>query len=1239
MFLGILLLLACLLLTFPAHAALVFEPAAPWMASGGEIQLSVSGAQEPVTWTPNQGFIDDQTQGIGFTVTYTAPPGVDTALDFIAVRDGAGNTGTISVLIQPAAKIAAAISPENAQWRVYTNRSLVRILLPSADGRTLWAGTNGGLEKRNAYTGEVVRVFTTQDGLPDNNIWCLLDDGSGGLWVGSGEREDGSGLARLHADGGWTRYDTTNSGLPTDYVLSLLDDGVDGLWVGTSGGLVRLSADGEWTEYDIGASGLQSVTITSLASDGKGGVWIGTTDGLAHLSADGTWEEDEYHADLPDSWVSNLLSDGSGGLWIGTRYGGLARLDADDAWHVYRTTNSKLPDKDVRSLHSDGTGGVWIGTGGGGLAHLGADSEWKVYNNANSDLPDNHVLSLHADGSGELWVGTHSSGLLRLRGETWTRYQDTGVPDGSIISLYNDCAGTLWVGTEESGVARLGSDGFWTLYDRTNAGLPDNRITSLLGDRAGGLWAGTDRGGLAHLDADGTWMVYDSTNSDLPDNRVRSLHGDATGGLWVGTERGLARLGADGAWLVYRSADSELPFDTIGSLGGDGTGGLWLGNGDEYAVGEALARLAADGTWTVYHTGIRGYDAQGEWTVIEPANSDLPDTTIRSLHDDHSGTLWIGTQGLTRLAADGTWAVYRINNSDLPSNLVNSVLSDGENGVWTGTGQGLARLSADGEWTVYNSSNSGLPDSFVNTLHPDGTGGLWIGTEDGLAHLGFGRKNVLTRQTDNLDLATQKSAALVILAPGRGYNDSVSLEFMATHAYRSLQSRGFDHDEIYFLSYKPDLDINGDGITDRNAVDAPLTFDEFRAGASRRNLSVEDVRAAFAWAEAMGKLDQPLLVVYFGHGDPDELLLDAANTTLGGQELKDLLDSYEQATGSQAVVILEACHSGTLLPTLSKPGRLLLSSADDNRAYFDKFGQLSFSRLLFDRLRQKPKGDSFGAAYRHVKNTLSDWGTPFDGSATNNPAQNPQLDDAGSLAESLCLNVCFEYLSDDGIKLELESSTLPQNVTPGQSLNLQVRIRGGMPHNPHAIVMTPQAAVLRDSQGFPLVPAGVVDLTQSVDDPQIWQGTFNGFDYQGGYTVNFQATSPEGVVSAAPPVKLSVTEGPVVMPAPVPNLDTLENGRHLRVDLPATGEGQDTYLGIGLPDGSFYLLQDENQLMPFDGLSLSSWQGGDTVLDLPVAEWMPRGQYQLYLLRVPAGVEPLANPAVWELGRSGFTVE
>lgn len=96
--------------------------------------------------------------------------------------------------------------------------------------------------------------------------------------------------------------------------------------------------------------------------------------------------------------------------------------------------------------------------------------------------------------------------------------------------------------------------------------------------------------------------------------------------------------------------------------------------------------------------------------------------------------------GLAYRSINGEWTVYNQDNSELPDNWINALESDGSGGLWIGTGyildiSDLTYRSVSGEWTVYNQDNSELPSDRINALESDGNSGLWIGShESGLTY-------------------------------------------------------------------------------------------------------------------------------------------------------------------------------------------------------------------------------------------------------------------------------------------------------------------------------------------------------------------------------------------------------------------------------------------------------------------------------------------------------------------------
>ncbi len=1301
-------------------AELVFEPATPIVEVGQQLPLSVSGTSGEITWNPTKG----QIQGTGNQVTYLAP--ADAGVAAVVVVDGAGNVGTVKIIVTP----KSLVSLENAVWKIFTNRDDVRALALSEDQATLWVGTNGGLEKRNASTGKSDRVYTKADGLPDNSIHALLSDEQGGIWIGT----EKGGLAYLKPDDSWQVFNKDNSNLPYNGINAILSDEQGGVWIGTKSndgdgdvGLAHFKVDGSWQIFNKNNLFLLSSDVNAILSDEQGGIWIGTGNGLANFKADDSaLIFVAANSNLPSDNVNTLLSDEQGGVWVGTSKtntdtddGGLAHFKADGSWEVFNKDNSNLPSNDVNVLLSDEQGGVWVGTDDGGFAHLKADGSWLVFNTDNSDMLSNNVNTLLSDEQGGVWVGTENEGIAHFKADSsWQILirEHSNLPSNNVNALLSDAQGGIWVGARGS-FAYFKADGFWQLFKipvyltavkkmlleklltqlqivqteilrlikanvenninlsfelfKTNKynlrGLTETNnarlhmlqsyradiayrimlfqnlvrdTRTLQSDDQGGVWVGTGSG-LANLKADGSWQVFNTDNSNLPSDNVNTLLSDEQGGVWVGTSKtntdtddgGLAHFKADGSWEVFNKDNSNLPSNDVNVLLSDEQGGVWVGTDDG-----GFAHLKADGSWLVFNTD----------------NSNLPSNDVNALLSDEQGGIWIGTDGgLANLKPENSWKIFNEDNSNLPDNSIDVLVSDEQGGIWVGTYDGgLAHLKADGFWQVFNEDNSNLPDNSINTLVSDGQRGIWIGTNDGLANLTFTQKNILCTDLNDAEcqnVLTDKRAAILIhpRGQGTGYNQDVSIEFMANHAYRVLQNRGYDNDEIYFLSHKPDVDINGDGMTDRNVVDGPITAFDLVAGTPSRDLTRADVQQAFDWAKQKGKLDQPLVLIFVDHALTGKLRLDPFEEVLTAQDLNAMLTDYQQTTGSQVVVVLEACHTGSLVSGLTGPNRLIITSTAEDKAYYDNLGMFSFSKFFFDNLR---RGESFYDAFQTVSDNLTTYGHPFD-------LQTPQLDDDGDgfantstdgrLARTLCLNGCFGALSGE---ITLEPETPAATVTAGQTLSLIVRagITEGRIKRVWALIMTPDAAKQRNEQGFSLIPTPVVNLRQQPEDASRWQGSFNGFQYRGDYVITFMAEDNEGFITAAVPVVMTQPEGPEVpvteteikiYPAPTPNQTLYHDGDSLRVTLPPLPAEQVQYVGRSLPDGTLFLLSNLNGFVTLDAANIPVFQGGEVAIEMPVSADMPRGEYILYLLRIPVGVDLLSHPEQWMVGVSAFKVE
>lgn len=125
--------------------------------------------------------------------------------------------------------------PETSNEWIYT-------IFEASDG-SIWIGTMGnGLWKHNPETGTFKSyVFDhTSDnpsGLRSNSINSIMEDSRGILWVST----DRGGLSRYNADNDTFQTYGIPEGLPDDVVYTVLEDGGNNLWFGTNHGLVRFT--------------------------------------------------------------------------------------------------------------------------------------------------------------------------------------------------------------------------------------------------------------------------------------------------------------------------------------------------------------------------------------------------------------------------------------------------------------------------------------------------------------------------------------------------------------------------------------------------------------------------------------------------------------------------------------------------------------------------------------------------------------------------------------------------------------------------------------------------------------------------------------------------------------------------------------------------------------------------------------------------------------------------------------
>ena len=545
-----------------------------------------------------------------------------------------------------------------------------------------------------------VRVWSKQQGLPDNSVTAVLQTRDGFLWVGTA-----GGLARFDGIRFVPVVPATEKANQAIRVAALCEDATGRLWIGTQGDGLFSYADERMTRYQTKTNPLDE-TINSIAEDGAGRLWLGTPSGLNRLEKDRLTRFTTADG-LPSDFVSNIHIARSGTVWITTR-GGMCQFKNGQIFPVAFQTDSPGRNPESLGVYEDRSGNQWAF----GDTYLVNMTEGKHLNHfgGGDNLSSLRIWSLCEGRHGELWIGTSGKGLYCFTGD---RFLPISLRNGGLTSdvraLCEDREGNLWLGTFGGGLVRLQPRNVRVLD--ASVGLPNRPTVCLALNQQGRAWIGFDRGGLyvgtverfdrfaGEAAADlqnlvssiamapdaSLWVgtpgagvycvanqraVHYGTADGLSDNLVLAVAVDEASAVWVGTFSGGLNRIASGVVTNFGSS-SGLPAKPITAILPSPHGVIWLGSADGGVIRGEAGRFR---------------------TIIEPAV--LGGKAIRALHEDTAGRVWIGSAG-GHLACivTGRYLHWDL-NLGAADDAILGILSDDDGDLWLGTGKAIYHVLA-----------------------------------------------------------------------------------------------------------------------------------------------------------------------------------------------------------------------------------------------------------------------------------------------------------------------------------------------------------------------------------------------------------------------------------------------------------------------------------------------------------------------------------------------------------------
>ena len=158
----------------------------------------------------------------------------------------------------------------------------VKAIYEAKDG-SLWFGTYGGISSAECGAENAkcrIKTYTTEDGLASNSVRSIYEDADGVFWIGT---YDG-GLSRFK-DGRFFNFNTGN-GLFNNGVFATVEDGKGNFWMSSNKGIFRVNkqslndfADGKIDHYESFAYGKKDGMLSTECNGGRQPSWMKTDDG------------------------------------------------------------------------------------------------------------------------------------------------------------------------------------------------------------------------------------------------------------------------------------------------------------------------------------------------------------------------------------------------------------------------------------------------------------------------------------------------------------------------------------------------------------------------------------------------------------------------------------------------------------------------------------------------------------------------------------------------------------------------------------------------------------------------------------------------------------------------------------------------------------------------------------------------------------------------------------------------
>lgn len=454
------------------------------------------------------------------------------------------------------------------------NENNISLIYADKSGN-IWMSSGKGVSKIvfNQGTGQDQSFdnYKVVTGVYDSPVTCITEDNKGNIWFGSGK----GALKYQDSD---NKLFTTDNGLADNEIQALVKDGHSGnIWVGTLRGLNRINENEKVESFRV--SEVQNGNkISKLFMDAEENLWLGTQNGLYRFRdpAFATFSEKDG---LRSPFIFPIFRDSRKYLWVGTLDAGFFKYDGKEFRNF--TEKDGLIGTQMNAGIEDREGNIWMGTNKGLSVYNG-----KTFQNIRGikdGLKSDSVTSILQDRKGRIWLGGNDGGTIwnGKKFKTFELRSDAGNFD--VWYLFEDSRGNIWLGTYLGGVFMYNGK---TFEDFTKVlGLKSRSVFSITEDRKGNLYFGSFDGVCVFTPSSGKVSLISEANGLSSDLVYVMSFDSACTDLYIGTNQGVNKFDTKEYWnngrIIIKHYGQEEGLHSLetnsNGIWRDEDGTLWFG--------------------------------------------------------------------------------------------------------------------------------------------------------------------------------------------------------------------------------------------------------------------------------------------------------------------------------------------------------------------------------------------------------------------------------------------------------------------------------------------------------------------------------------------------------------------------------------------------------------------------------------------------------------------------------------